>query len=87
MNSTFHAFQVEENTAFDKIVSSITWILLQFPCNALMIGLVQFDRFGGDPLKRRVTDHVRFMLFISFYIAFHFFTCLFHFLALFKYAH
>ena len=87
MNSTFHAFQVEENTTFDKIVSGITWILLQFPCNALMIGLVQFDRFGGDPLKRRVTDHVRFMLTLSCYTVIHFFTCLFHFLALFKYAH
>ena len=83
MNSTFHAFQVEENTTFDKIVSGITWILLQFPCNALMIGLVQFDRFGGDPLKRRVMDHVRFML-ISFYIVIHFFTCLFHFFSSFQ---
>ena len=55
---SFHAIEVEEYTVADKIVSGITWGLLNFPCNALMFGLVQFDRLGGDPLKRRVTDQV-----------------------------
>ena len=57
MNTT--SFEICENPSFDKIISGITWGLLQFPCNALMFGLVQFDRLGGDPLKRRVTDQVR----------------------------
>ena len=42
----------------DKVISGVTWGLMQFPCNALIFGLVQFDRLGGDPLKRRVTDQV-----------------------------
>lgn len=50
--------EVEEITVFDKIISGITWGLFVFPCNALMFGIVQFDRLGGDPLKRRVTDQV-----------------------------
>ena len=57
MNAT--TFKVFENPILDKIISGITWGLLQFPCNGLMFGLVQFDRLGGDPLKRRVTDQVR----------------------------
>lgn len=56
MNHT--SFQIDENPMFDKVISGITWGILQFPCNALMIGLIQFDRLGGDPLKRRVTDQV-----------------------------
>ena len=42
----------------DKVISGVTWGLMQFPCNAMIFGLVQFDRLGGDPLKRRVTDQV-----------------------------
>ena len=56
MNTT--TFEVFENPNLDKIISGITWGLLQIPCNGLMFGLVQFDRLGGDPLKRRVTDQV-----------------------------
>ena len=59
MNHT--SFQIDENPMFDKVISGITWGILQFPCNALMIGLIQFDRLGGDPLKRRVTDQVKFL--------------------------
>ena len=47
----------------DKVISGITWGLMQFPCNALIFGLVQFDRLGGDPLKRRVTDQVSCLIF------------------------
>ena len=57
-NWSFYAMEVEEYTMADKIVSFVTWGLLNFPCNAMMFGLVQFDRLGGDPLKRRVTDQV-----------------------------
>ena len=54
----FLSIEVEEYTVVDKILSGIAWGLLNIPCNAMMFGLVQFDRLGGDPLKRRVTDQV-----------------------------
>ena len=54
----FLSMEVEEYTVVDKILSGIAWGLLNIPCNAMMFGLVQFDRLGGDPLKRRVTDQV-----------------------------
>ena len=31
-----------------------------FPGNGLLLGLIQFDRLGGDPLKRRILDQVSF---------------------------
>ena len=52
------SMEVEEYTVVDKILSGIAWGLFNIPCNAMMFGLVQFDRLGGDPLKRRVTDQV-----------------------------
>ena len=60
MNSTEYfnsSFEVGYPTT-DKVISGTAWVLMQFPCNALIFGLVQFDRLGGDPLKRRVTDQV-----------------------------
>ena len=57
-NWDFLSIEVEEYTVVDKILSGIAWGLLNIPCNAMMFGLVQFDRLGGDPLKRRVTDQV-----------------------------
>ena len=49
---------VEEIQMVDKIIAGIFWILYTIPGNALMFGIVQFDRLGGDPLKRRITDQV-----------------------------
>ena len=49
---------IDENDIFDKVVVSILWGFLEIPVNAGLFGLVQFDRLGGDPLKRRITDQV-----------------------------
>ena len=57
-NENFLSMEIEEYTVVDKILSGIAWGLFNVPCNAMMFGLVQFDRLGGDPLKRRVTDQV-----------------------------
>ena len=43
----------------DRMIAGIFWILYTIPGNALMFGIVQFDRLGGDPLKRRITDQVK----------------------------
>ena len=49
---------IEEISVADRIIAGMLWILYTFPGNALMFGMVQFDRLGGDPLKRRITDRV-----------------------------
>ena len=49
---------VEEIPLVDRVIAGVLWILYEFPGNALMLGMVQFDRLGGDPLKRRITDQV-----------------------------
>ena len=43
----------------EQIIFGIQWFLIQVFGNGLLIGLIQFDRHGGDPLKRRITDQVR----------------------------
>ena len=39
----------------------VIWFSVQFFGNGLLIGLIQFDRFGEDPLKRRIIDQVSFI--------------------------
>ena len=53
-------FYVIEVDLIVRIISGIIWLFLEIPCNFLLFGLVQFDRLGGDPLKRRITDQVRY---------------------------
>ena len=42
----------------EKIVIGVFWILIVVFGNGFLIGIIQFDRFGGDPLKRRIADQV-----------------------------
>ena len=42
----------------EKIFCIWLWFIIEFLGNGLIIGTIQFDRFGGDPLKRRITDQV-----------------------------
>ena len=74
MNTSFKNvvnFEVDESSTIEKVLAFIAWILLQFPCNGMMLGLIQFERLGGDPLKRRLTDQVRklknILLLLSFF--------------------
>ena len=53
-----YSITVEEIPLADRVIAGVLWILYEFPGNALMFGMVQFDRLGGDPLKRRITDQV-----------------------------
>ena len=48
----------EEFTLSEKLVASMICFLIQFPGNFGWLGLMQFEKFGGDPLKRRITDQV-----------------------------
>ena len=54
-----YSFSMEEIPLADRAVAGVFWILYMFPGNALLFGMVQFDRMGGDPLKRRITDQVQ----------------------------
>ena len=36
----------------------LIWLLIEVLGNALLIGLIQYERLGGDPLKRRIIDQV-----------------------------
>ena len=42
----------------EKVIFGLQWFLFQVIGNGLLIGIIQFDRFGADPLKRRITDQV-----------------------------
>ena len=45
-------------TNLENIVIGVLWFLIEVIGNLLLLGLIEFDRFGGDPLKRRIIDQV-----------------------------
>ena len=54
-------FEVEEDeslTLETKLLLAGSCLLSEIFGCILLIGLVQFERFGGDPMKRRLTDQV-----------------------------
>ena len=42
----------------EKVIIVLLWLLTETIGNGLLFGLIQFDIFAGDPLKRRITDQV-----------------------------
>ena len=62
MNFTKYEFSTEDFTfnAFEKVAIVVLWLVIQIPGNVILLGLIQFDRLGGDPLKRRMQDQVSF---------------------------
>ena len=42
-----------------KVVLVTIWMVIQVPGNLMLFGLIHFDKFGGDPLKRRMIDQVK----------------------------
>ena len=62
-SSNLASLEIEENDLVIKFLAATIWIILEVPCNIMLFGLVQFERIGGDPLKRRLTDQVIFPLF------------------------
>ena len=41
-----------------KAIIFLSWLLIETIGNGFLVGLIQFDIFAGDPLKRRITDQV-----------------------------
>ena len=60
MNVTKYEFSTEDFAfnAVEKVVIAALWLVIQIPGNVMLVGLIQFDRLGGDPLKRRIQDQV-----------------------------
>ena len=50
--------ETNELTNVEKVIAAAIWLILEFICNPMALGMVQFERIGGDPLKRRITDQV-----------------------------
>ena len=63
MNITEYEFSSEDLyfNAFEKVAIVVLWLVIQIPGNIMLLGIIQFDRLGGDPLKRRVQDQVSFL--------------------------
>ena len=61
MNVTKYEFSIEDLSfnIFEKIAIVVMWVVIQLPGNIMLLGIIQFDRLGGDPLKRRIQDQVR----------------------------
>ena len=60
MNVTKYEFSIEDLSfnIFEKIAIVVMWVVIQLPGNIMLLGIIQFDRLGGDPLKRRIQDQV-----------------------------
>ena len=67
MNVTWYEFSTEDLAfnAVEKVAIVILWLVIQIPGNIMLVGIIQFDRLGGDPLKRRIQDQVRMGLYIN----------------------
>ena len=55
-----YEFVAEDLTfnTYEKILIVLIWLIIQIPGNIMLLGLIQFDRHGNDPLKRRIHDQV-----------------------------
>ena len=52
------SIEVQDFTIAKKSIAILLWLYMQFVSNPLLIGICQFEKNGGDPLKRRITDQV-----------------------------
>ena len=49
----------------EKVLMAFEWLFLEVLGNGLIFGMVQYERLGADPMKRRLTDQVSFKLTVS----------------------
>ena len=61
-NSTYlsSGFTIENTslTKNEKLIMVFLWVIIEVIGNGLLLGLIRFDWYGGDPLKRRIIDQV-----------------------------
>ena len=60
MNSSHTEFSFHESTlnTYENTILGIMLFMISVPGTVFLIALIQFDRIGGDPLKRRIIDQV-----------------------------
>ena len=56
-NTKFFSEDLELSN-FEKVIVGVFWIMIVVIGSGFLIGIIQFDQFGGDPLKRRIVDKV-----------------------------
>ena len=59
-------FKETDLNVVECILIVMIWILIQFLGNGLMLGLIQHERLGEDPLKRRISDQVSLVRKLSY---------------------
>ena len=59
MNSTEFASEEVQLRTVEKAIIVTLWLFIESLGSILLIGLIEFERLGGDPLKRRIVDQVR----------------------------
>ena len=68
-NFSEYTFFLENQTytpnIYEKIFIVLVWLLIEIPGNIMLLGIIQFDRLGGDPLKRRIHDQVHIENFVK----------------------
>ena len=47
-----------EYETWQTTVIAVIWIVLETIGNGLLLSLIHYYKFGGDPLKWRIVDHV-----------------------------
>ena len=60
MNQTVFTSEDVLLNIFEKAIIVILWLMIELVGSVMLIGLIQFERLNGDPLKRRIVDQVRF---------------------------
>ena len=50
----------------EKVFSCLLWIFINVPGNLLLLGLIQYEKKGRHPLKKRLTDQVTYV--IAYYL-------------------
>ena len=48
-------------TNLEKVFSWLLWIFINVPGNLLLLGLIQYEKKGRHPLKKRLTDQVTYV--------------------------
>ena len=54
-------FIVQENElgVAEKVLILMIWLLIETIGNGMLFGIIHFDVWAGDPLKRRISDQVQ----------------------------
>ena len=60
MNQTVFTSEDVVLNISEKAIIVTLWLLIELVGSGMLIGLIQFERLNGDPLKRRIVDQVRF---------------------------